>query len=337
VSPKSKGFTLLELVIAITILAFISMFTVQAIQTAFRTKAKVQGDIDKTATLRDALRIIERDINMAYNYHDSYIELYNMTQKLRQKNAQTPNANNQLGNQNTAFGQPPASNAATDPTKYKLLPEKIYTQFIGEAESLDLTTISNVRMMEDSPISSQAEVGYRLKPCRKRSTQQNSSNCLWRRVANYLHDDITRDGQETVLLENVTKFKLRYLGPGRADGEWVDSWITTERGDDLTKNHFPWAVEVTLEVKDSSDKVKDKALRMTMVAALRNPNNPDPKDTKDPANALINPASNDPAAAQQAEIQQMQGQQLQQYEQQQQGQGQQQALPSAAPKLPGTF
>jgi hypothetical protein len=135
---------------------------------------------------------------------------------------------------------------------------------------LDFTTLSNVRMTEDSKVSSQAEIGYHLKPCRRRSTQGQSSQCLWRRVSNVIHEDITKSGEETVLLENVSDFKLRYLGVGHEE-EWLDSWITTERGTEQSKGNFPYAVEVTIALKDPD--TKDKELRMTMVAAVRNPNN----------------------------------------------------------------
>ena len=269
---SSRGFTLIEVIIAMVILSFLSLFTVQSIQRALQTKTKVQKDIDKQSTVRDALRIMERDINMAFNYRDINIQLYNDTQKVRQNKATG------IG---TTSGKPPPANTNVDPNRYKLKTEKIYTQFIGEPASLDFTALSNVRMMEDSPMSQQAEIGYKLKPCRRRSTQQQSSNCLWRRVDNYFHDDITKDGQETVLLENVKEFKLKYLGPGRND-EWVDTWITNERGDDQTKNHFPYAVEITIEVKDDSPNSKDKSLRLTTVASIRNPNNP--PETNDPNN-----------------------------------------------------
>ncbi|MGE4132444.1 MAG: type II secretion system protein GspJ [Bdellovibrionales bacterium] len=277
-----RGFTLIEIIIAMLIMTFLSLFTVQAIRRAFRTKEKVQRDIDKNSTVRDALRIIERDINMAFNYRDPYIELYNEAQKVRKKlaeeQAKKPNPNPNPGTTNpppTPTTNPDAGQL--DPNQYKQKTEKLFTQFIGEKDRLDFTSLSNIRMMEDSKISTQAEIGYHIKSCRRRATQEQSSKCLWRRVSNYIHEDITKEGEETVLLENVTEFSLRYLGPGK-DGEWVDSWSSGEGGDDVTKNKFPYAVEITLEVKDSDPKAKDKSLRMTIVASIRNPNNPKPKD-----------------------------------------------------------
>lgn len=285
---RTLGFTLIEVVISMMILSFLSLFTVEAIQRALKMKTKVQHDIDKNSMVRDALRIFDRDVNMAFNYRDINIQLYNMAQKQRQKAAQS----GQMNGGSTLPGQPATPAQPVDPNRYKLIAERIQTQFLGEPTEISFTTLSNVRMTEDSPISSQAEIGYRIKSCRRRTTQEQSSKCLWRRVSNYIHDDITKEGTETVLLENVTDFKLRYLGPGR-DGEWVDTWLTDERGDDQTKNKFPYAVEMTIEVKDPDPKAKDKTLRMTTVAAIRNPNNPQPQ-TDPTTGQSIDPSTGQP-------------------------------------------
>ncbi len=276
---KQRGFTLLEVIIAMMILTFLSIFTVEAIQRALRTRTKIQHDIDKNATLRDALRIIERDINMAFNYRDPSIELYNQAQEERKKAMSAPSPTPQPNPSPGPAPTPtpvPSPNPALDAERFKLKTEKIYTQFIGTEDQLDFTSLSNVRMTEDAPVSSQAEIGYKIKSCRRRSTQEQASKCLWRRVSNYIHEDITKEGQETVLLENVTEFRLRYLGPDKGD-EWLTAWSSSEGADDVTRGKFPYAVEVTIEIKDPDPKAKDKTLRMTTVAAIRNPNNPKPK------------------------------------------------------------
>lgn len=295
-SRGTRGFTLLEVVIAMTIMAFLSLFTVQSIQRALSAKTKIEKQLDKTSTIRDALRIMERDINMAFNYRDVSIKLYNLTQEARKKQDEEKRkkgkgGNTGIGTTSPALGGNPAPNAnpnpntnqdpndTTDPNKYALKTEKIYTQFIGEKAKLDFTTLSNMRMTEDSPISMQAEVGYYLKNCRRRSNQEQASQCLWRRVSNYIHEDITKEGEETVLLENVIGFGLRYLGPGN-DDQWTDTWFSNERGDDKTKGKFPYAVEITIEVHDKDPAAKDKPLRMTAVAAIRNPGTGIPEEPK---------------------------------------------------------
>lgn len=275
---EPRGFTLLEVIIAMGIMAFISIFTVQAVQKAISTKAKVQKDMDKQTTLRDALRIMERDINMAFNYRDTSIEVFNQAQEIRKKRIQAGPGSTGGGGGGGFTGGAANITPLTPEQQADVAPktEKIWTRFIGDSESIDFTSLSNVRVTEDSPTSTQAEIGYKIKSCRRRTTQEQSTRCLWRRISNYIHEDITKEGVETVLLENITEFKLRYLGPGK-DGEWISSWSSAEGGDDTTKNKFPYAVEITIEVKDPNPDAKDKTLRMTAVAAIRNPNNPKEK------------------------------------------------------------
>lgn len=281
---RPRGFTLMEVIIAMMIMTFLSLFTAESIRRALRSRTKIQTDIDKATTVRDALRVMERDINMAFNYRDPSIEVYNQAQKARQKansgNLNTPGTGNLTPQQQFLLQQQQLAQQQGDAEKYKLKVEKIATQFIGDSESIHFTALSNVRLSEDSKTSSQAEVGYHIKSCRRRTTQEQSSKCLWRRVSPYFHEDITKEGAETVLLENVQEFKLRYLGPGK-DGEWVDQWSSGPGADDSTKGVFPYAVEITLEVKDTTAGAKDKTLRMTSVAAIRNPNNPKPKENPD--------------------------------------------------------
>jgi prepilin-type N-terminal cleavage/methylation domain-containing protein len=289
----NRGFTLLEVMIAIVLLSFLSIFTSQSISRAIRSKEKIQKDLDKYSSVRDSLKVMERDINNAFNFQDFNAKLFNLSLKERAQMAKSQPAGQPQP------GQPPVQpgvNPANLPQnqfveKYKQKVEWNYSVFNGEKAALDFAALSNVRMTEDDQVSQQAEIGYHLKSCRRRAQQNQSSNCLWRRVAPIIDDDPLKGGEETVLLENVETFSLRYLGPGK-EKEWVDTWISGERGDALTKGKFPYAVEITIEVKDKNIE-KDKPLRMTIVAAIRNPNNPPPTTATDPNNPnAVDPNSN---------------------------------------------
>jgi len=291
---KSRGgFTLLEILVAMAILAFVSIFTAQSIQTALKNRAKIQGEIDEVSALRDALKIMENDINHAFNHKDINISLYNETAKAWNKKIEEAKAKAQGG----APKQPqpdapkhgdPTSNPTTDPLPpgadpyanlepMRLRTEVILTHFVGTPEKLDFTSLSNVRISSEERTSDQAEIGYSLKSCRSRSDREKSSQCLIRRVSTLIDDNIEEGGEETPLLENVTKLEFRYLG-FVSPTEWVKDWYSNERGDERTRNAFPYAVEVTIEVQDKNSEKKSKPLRMTLVAAIRNPNNPQKKE-----------------------------------------------------------
>lgn len=273
---NSRGFTLLEIIIAISILAFVSLFTAQSIQRALANRTKVQGEIERVSGVRDALKVMESDINRAFNHTDINIQLYNETAKERNKKIEEAKNKGGAGNITTTPGAVTTGTPASDPyagmEPLKLKEEKKVTHFMGERESLNLSTLSNARISSEERTSDQAEVGYSVMDCKSRADRSRGTKCLVRRVATVIDADILTGGEETNLVEDVTKLEFRYLGPNDPT-QWVDSWYTNDRGDDKTRGIFPYAVEVTLEVHNTSDPLA-KPVRMTMVAAIRNPNNP---------------------------------------------------------------
>lgn len=279
-----RGFTLLEVLIAMAILAFVSLFTAESIRKALQNRQKIQAEIESVSAVRDALKVMENDINRAFNHRDVNIQLYNETAKERNKKIDEAKGKSGQPVQPTTPPPsppttPPPAPAGADPyasmEPMKLKEEKILTHFMGEQEGLNFSSLSNARISSEERTSDQAEIGYRLKECRSRADRKRSTRCLFRRVATLIDDDILLGGEETPLVEDVQKLEFRYLG-AVSPTEWVANWYTNERGDDRTKNVFPFAVEVTIEVQNKEDKAS-KPVRMTMVAGIRNPNNPPPK------------------------------------------------------------
>jgi hypothetical protein len=129
------------------------------------------------------------------------------------------------------------------------------------------------------------EVGYSLKSCKSLTGEQASSQCLWRRTTSWVDEDVTKGGDEVVLLENISEFKLRYIGKGKDD--WVGDWRTDNGGDAATKGHFPTAVEISMTAQRKDPKTgKDRKYSMQIVAQIRFPNN---EETN--ANSNANPGS----------------------------------------------
>ena len=102
-----------------------------------------------------------------------------------------------------------------------------------------------------SAVPSRIYIGhlYFIKNCKSLVNPDVSTKCLWRRTSPYLDDKVDEGGTESVLIEGVTKFELRYFGKEKED--WVDSWDSTTENDDSIKNKFPSAVEVTLTIEQN--------------------------------------------------------------------------------------
>lgn len=252
---SKRGFTLIEIMIAISIMTFISLFTARMIQQGVQAKTKIQGEVDRNSGLKSALALMSQDIQLAFNYRDINAEVYNAAQKSRQPTT-TPTPNPQ--------GQNPADD------KYKLKEEKTITRFYGEKDKLNFTSLNNFRPVKNLQESDQIEVGYYLESCSGRIDKKKSSQCLWRRTSPYVDEDVTEGGTKIPILENVKNLRFRYLGNGHEE-EWVDRWHT-EQGEEVMKGHFPNAVEITLSIEDPKAGSK-KDIAMTIVAAVRFANN----------------------------------------------------------------
>lgn len=257
---NSRGFTLIELMITMAILATLTMLTAQSISQAIKAKVKLQDQIDDVSRMRDAIRLMERDINLAYHYRDLEKE---MEQILKKRNTPT----------NTSGQAIPPPQEITNPAGAREVPRRDpATHFVGNGESFNTVTMNNARTVRNLPQADFIEVGYSLRDCKSLREDKGTSKCLWRRSTPYVDLDVTKGGDEVVLLENVSEFKLRYIGKGKQD--WGTDWRTDAQGDGATKGKFPQAVEISLTV-EKKVKGKTKKYSMQVIAPIHFVNNPE--------------------------------------------------------------
>jgi prepilin-type N-terminal cleavage/methylation domain-containing protein len=256
---SEAGFTLIEVLITVGILATMTILATQSIQQAIKSKAKIQEQIDDVSRMRDALRLLEGDINQAFHYRDVETEINDLMNKKTLAPGQAP--------------PPPTFATPQDPSLAKR--SNPVTNFMGTESTIDFVTMNNARMVRNMKQADFMEVGYSLKSCKRISGEEATSQCLWRRNTSWVDDDVTKGGDEIVLLENISEFKLRYIGKGKED--WVGTWRTDEGGDASTKGKFPTAVEISLTVEHGTG-AKKKKYMMQIVSQVRFPNNPEAKE-----------------------------------------------------------
>ena len=150
-SSNQQGFTLLEMVVAVTIMAFISLLTATSINTGVRAKKKIQTEIDRISEIRDALSIISRDVKYAFNFHDINITLFNQAQMERKKRFEAKNkktTTDKKGTDSELNGDPPpADPPANDPNETTTEDNNKKTPDFTTA----VATIMKQRMAEASP------------------------------------------------------------------------------------------------------------------------------------------------------------------------------------------
>ncbi len=283
---SKRGFTLLEVMIVVSIMGTLTVLSSQAIQQAIKNKVKLQSQIDDMSEVRDALKVIERDLNLAFHYTDLEMELKELIKKKKQelcKGATTTTNQPAIPTTTTTttttlVGAVKPGCEAEDPLNpLNKKPEHRadpVTHFVGKEEELYFATLNSSRLSEGTLQADFLKVAYLLQSCKKPGADSKpGKSCLVRRSSAVVEGDITKGGEVVVLLEDVTEFKLRYYGKGKQD--WVNEWDSIN-GDAVAKNRFPDAVEISLKTEKGNDKdknAKKKKISMQLLVPIRFTNN----------------------------------------------------------------
>jgi prepilin-type N-terminal cleavage/methylation domain-containing protein len=274
VKSQAAGFTLIEVILAITILSTLSILTTQAITRALKARTKIQAEVEDVSALRDSMRMIRSDLHQAYHHRDFEKEMLDLATKPKPVTA--------------APGQPIPPPAAVTP----VVPRQTKrwspdTQFVGDEANVNFVTMNGGRTSSNTVQADFIEVGYSLKSCNNLTTGK-PSKCLYRRTQNIIDEDVKTGGNEIVMLENVTEFNLRYIGETKQD--WIKTWNSSPTGPDgATRNRFPDAVEVSLTIERELEG-KTRNYAMQFVIPLHFPNNP--ANTSSTTGSLINNPAN---------------------------------------------
>ena len=239
------GFTLIEVLIAIMILATLSILTAQSISRSIRDKARIQKNIDASSSLETVFKIMERDIQMTFNFRDVQYEVEARTRQNR-PNTKAPPA----GPTNPL----PVSNSFNTKRPIEI------TQFIGNEEKIDFVTLLQGRGYDIGLEGDLKEIGYYLEQCRTFANAKESSNCLWRRISSFVDEDVERGGSARVLLENIKSLEFKFYDAKLKS--WTQVWNSK------TQKAFPEAVEVILEATPNK-----RTLKLQSIIPIRHPNN----------------------------------------------------------------
>lgn len=272
---SARGFTLLELVIVMGLLAFLTINIALNIDNAFKARGRIQVKIEDFSQMRDSLKIMDRDFNLAFHYRDLEEEFRAALKKAQQPAARQPTQPGGAPPPPSFPQQPQQPFTPEDPALAQAEQQRKQnridptTQFIGAENKVDFVTGNTARTAYGQQQADFIKVGYELKNCRRPGADR-SSNCLVRRESSIVEGKVQEGGFENVMLEDVSEFKLRYFGQGKQD--WNTEW-SSEASDGVTKGNYPQAVEISLSI-ERGEEGKKRKVSMQIVSAIRFPNNP---------------------------------------------------------------
>jgi len=229
---NKKGFTLIEVLVSVAVLAMIMASVWSSTKQSLDSKERVENRDEMYQSGRVALRKIADDISMAF--------------LIRSPAERAATA--------TAMG------TATAEVQTRPRPIAFFIgEDRGERDEVRFTTLSNIRLFKNARQSDQAKVSYSVQQSPDDSQVMN----LVRTFSPYLNEQNTVEGTSYVVAENIREFSLEYYDLRKQ--EWGRSW-NTEAVD--WKERLPRAVRITLSFPDPDDDRESIVMRTAAMIAL---------------------------------------------------------------------
>jgi prepilin-type N-terminal cleavage/methylation domain-containing protein len=246
------GFTLIEVLISIVILTFISLGIYQSTTETFHLREILSNEGDFYNSIRLSMNIMQRDISM----------IYSPTLMIP---TPAPSASSSQSAQ-SAVGRPPgtqpnpASSQAFLQSDPDLAVESDFwvaavdktgirpSRFIGSEKKISFVGASHYRMYKDLPESEFSKITYELV---EDEFDKESLMLIKTESTDVFQMEERKDLTKRVyaLLHGIKKLKFRFYRKDKNLGEWQSAW---DSDSDDVRNLFPDIVEVNFEVTGPS-------------------------------------------------------------------------------------
>lgn len=211
----AAGFTLIEVLLAVSIMATLTAAMWVSVATMFETRDSVTRRFERYQIMRVALDRLGRELASAYLAGPEH-----GGEPLPGEAEQT----------RAARTNDPAVANPRDPD------EIIQYGMIGRDDQLSFSAFAHVRTIQGELASQHAEIGYFLE--RRRSDEGRLVNSLMRREDVTPDDDLDRGGEVYTMIPDVESIDFEYWDPGPVtlgtreeiaeEGRWTDQWDTTK-------------------------------------------------------------------------------------------------------------
>lgn len=208
--PTRRGFTLIEVLLAVAILATLAALAWTAVTQIFTTEEIVEERQERYRMVRLAMNRMADEISMAYVAGPDH------------------------GGEEI-HGEPMFEGDDEQQQMFEQMTwEPVQFGMIGGGDELDFTAFGHMRTMEGEAASHHAQIGYATE--RYTNDQGESALRLVRRYNTHFDDDLTDGGTVQTMIHEIEDLNFEFWDPGEpelgteeelADGRWVREWDTT--------------------------------------------------------------------------------------------------------------
>lgn len=225
---RAPGFTLVEVLIAVTILAALTILAWASVHQIFVTQDVVEDRQERYRMVRLAMNRMATELSMAYLAgpdHGGEIipgeeSLFESDDEFRERSWRN-----------------------REPLQFGM---------IGTSDQVDFTAFANVRILEDERTSHHTQLGYFA----ERHTNEEGRQVmrLMRRSSPNFDSNLDRGGVVYTMIPEIESIRFEYWDPGDtefgtarelAEGRWVNEWDTTNR---RFAGRLPPRIRITLEM-----------------------------------------------------------------------------------------
>lgn len=250
-NSKTSGFTLLEVVIALAILVFISMAIYQATASTFRLREELGNEGDFYSGVRLATMVLQRDLSLLYSP--------TIMQMTNPQATPTPGPNGAPLGGGGAVASSPQNQLSDDQTQGSLYWSPAVdssglrpSHFVGSETKLSFITVSHIRIYKDYPETSFAKVSYALAPddSNRETNPELQGTFMLQKTENpnaFSLDDtrIPPTVHPMTLLRGIQKFSYTYY---QKDGDTWKKFKTWDSDQQDAKTRYPDMIELQIEV-----------------------------------------------------------------------------------------
>ena len=245
---KAKGMTLLEVIVAISVFAFMFVFIAQITKQSHRQVRKIKRDVHSSSSLSNILDLIRQDFQGVGYLLDTNKNL-NIQFPIEEDKPFSLNENANLDKLKTSKNE-------SDKT---VLPVLLSPHFIfqGEEDEIEFSSYSFLNTTLDNSSAQWVKIRYYIQDCDS-LTEDSRNSCLIRSVSRYWNPREEEEEETLVLLRGLNSLDFSYSNKeDLLDHKWEKEWklknSSSRRNsslDQIQQLPFPSIVKMEMEKGD---------------------------------------------------------------------------------------